>query len=64
MVDHNLTKMNQVEQYYVKKTMSNVKKLGYKYMVYQDPVDNGVKVGYPEKNFYYLFLNFLSIISA
>lgn len=34
--------VNQVEQYYVKKTMENVQRLGAKYMIWQDPIDNDV----------------------
>lgn len=44
MKANNMTRVSQVEQYYVKKTLDNVKKLGAKYMIWQDPIDNGVKV--------------------
>ena len=44
MKENGLVNISQVEQYYVRRTLDNVKKLGYKYMVWQDPVDNGVKV--------------------
>jgi hypothetical protein len=44
MTDHNMTKTEELEQYYVKKTIENVKKIGYKYMTWQDPIDNGVEV--------------------
>lgn len=40
------TQMNQVEQYYVRRTLENVKNINYKYMIWQDPVDNGVRVGF------------------
>lgn len=44
MVDHNMTVYNHLEQYYVERTLENVRSVGYKYIMYQDPVDNGVKV--------------------
>lgn len=44
MKENGLVNISQVEQYYVRRTLDNVKKIGYKYMVWQDPVDNGVKV--------------------
>lgn len=44
MRERNLTEMWQVEQYYVRETLKNVKTLNLKYMIWQDPVDNGVKV--------------------
>ncbi len=44
MTDHNMTKTEELEQYYVKRTIENVKKIGYKYMTWQDPIDNGVEV--------------------
>ncbi|XP_077509610.1 beta-hexosaminidase subunit beta-like [Amblyomma americanum] len=34
--------VNQVEQYYVKRTLANVQELGAKYMIWQDPIDNDV----------------------
>ncbi|KAL1440442.1 hypothetical protein MTO96_009481 [Rhipicephalus appendiculatus] len=34
--------VNQVEQYYVKRTLANVHNLGAKYMIWQDPIDNDV----------------------
>lgn len=34
--------VNQVEQYYLRTTMANVQKLGAKYMIWQDPIDNDV----------------------
>lgn len=36
--------INEIEQYYVRKTLQNVRDIGYKYMTWQDPVDNGVVV--------------------
>lgn len=44
MKQHNWTSMHQFEQYHVKKTIKNVKDMGYKYILYQDPADNKVKV--------------------
>lgn len=41
---NNYTDINQVEQYYVRKTLKKVREIGYRYMTWQDPVDNGVKV--------------------
>ena len=41
---YGLSNVSQVEQYYVENTLKNVKDIGYKYMTWQDPVDNGVKV--------------------
>ncbi|XP_064461282.1 beta-hexosaminidase subunit alpha-like [Ornithodoros turicata] len=35
--------VNQVEQYYVKRTLDNVKNFGSKYMIWQDPIDNDVE---------------------
>ncbi|CAL1268451.1 unnamed protein product, partial [Larinioides sclopetarius] len=39
---NNYTEYNEVEQHYVKKTLENVKEVGYKYMIWQDPIDNNV----------------------
>lgn len=44
MQSYGLSNVSQVEQYYVENTLKNVKDIGYKYMTWQDPVDNGVKV--------------------
>jgi len=44
MFQNRLRNVNEVEQHYVEKTIANVKDLGSKYVVWQDPVDNGVKV--------------------
>lgn len=43
MRKHGFTDVNQVEQYYVNRTLRNVQALGSKYMIWQDPIDNGVK---------------------
>lgn len=44
MIKKNMSRINELEQYYVRKTLSNVRDIGYRYMTWQDPVDNGVKV--------------------
>ena len=44
MTKNNLKNVAEVEQYYVRRTLENVKNLGAKYMIWQDPIDNGVKV--------------------
>ncbi|XP_013774138.1 beta-hexosaminidase subunit alpha-like [Limulus polyphemus] len=43
MEENNMTTINEVEQYYVKRTLANVKDIGYKYMIWQDPIDNDVQ---------------------
>jgi len=42
MKQHNMSDVNEVEQYYVRRTLQNVKDLGAKYMLWQDPIDNDV----------------------
>ncbi|GFR30443.1 beta-hexosaminidase subunit beta, partial [Trichonephila clavata] len=42
MQKNNYTDYNQVEQHYVRKTLQNVKDIGYKYIIWQDPIDNDV----------------------
>lgn len=44
MKQHNFKEVSQVEQHYVRTTLHNVRKLGAKYMIWQDPIDNGVEV--------------------
>lgn len=44
MKKNQMKAVSEVEQYYVKKTLGNVRELGAKYMIWQDPIDNGVKV--------------------
>ena len=44
MKNNNMTETSQLEQYYVIRTVENVKDIGYKYMTWQDPIDNGVQV--------------------
>ncbi|XP_076359250.1 beta-hexosaminidase subunit beta-like isoform X2 [Tachypleus tridentatus] len=43
MKRNGMTKISEVEQYYVDRTLANVNSMGYKYMIWQDPIDNGVK---------------------
>ncbi|EEC11560.1 beta-hexosaminidase A, putative, partial [Ixodes scapularis] len=43
MKEQGFDAVNQVEQYYVKRTLDNVQNLGAKYMIWQDPIDNDVK---------------------
>ncbi|KFM63113.1 Beta-hexosaminidase subunit beta, partial [Stegodyphus mimosarum] len=43
MDENNYTDYNQVEQHYVRKTLQNVKDTGYKYIIWQDPIDNDVQ---------------------
>jgi len=43
MKKQNMDNIVQVEEYYVKNTLDNVRNLGAKYMIWQDPIDNGVK---------------------
>ncbi|UXI18698.1 calreticulin [Sarcoptes scabiei] len=40
----NWKNLNQLEQYYVQRTILNIRDVGYKYLMYQDPVDNGVSL--------------------
>ncbi|GFS75635.1 beta-hexosaminidase subunit beta [Nephila pilipes] len=42
MLKNNYTEYYQVEQHYVRKTLQNVKDTGYKYIIWQDPIDNDV----------------------
>ncbi|GAB6027657.1 hypothetical protein CHUAL_001898 [Chamberlinius hualienensis] len=44
MKENNMTEYSDVEGYYVKKLIDIVANLGYKYISWQDPVDNGVKM--------------------
>ncbi|CAN8018678.1 unnamed protein product [Ixodes persulcatus] len=44
MEAHNFTSISQVEEYYVTRTLSNVKRLGSKYIIWQDPIENDVQV--------------------
>lgn len=44
MIDNKMDNTSQLEQYYVEKTLENVRKIGYKYMIWQDPVENGCEV--------------------
>lgn len=42
MQTHGFKEYHEVEEYYTKRTLTNVKDVGYKYIIWQDPVDNGV----------------------
>ena len=44
MRENGMKEYREIEEYYVRKTLANVKSLGYKYIIWQDPVDNGVTV--------------------
>ena len=44
MKQHQMQHINEVENYYIRKTIQNVKDIGYKYILYQDPADNNVTV--------------------
>ena len=44
MKKHKMRHVSQVEQHYVRRTLNNVRNLGAKYMIWQDPIDNGVEV--------------------
>jgi hexosaminidase len=43
MEENNYTEVSQFEQHYVSKTLQNVADIGYKYLIWQDPIENGVK---------------------
>lgn len=42
MEKNGMTDYHEIEQYYVRNAIKVVKDIGYKYMTWQDPVDNGV----------------------
>lgn len=42
MEQNGMKQYNEVEEYYIKETLKNVRDIGYKYIIWQDPVDNGV----------------------
>lgn len=42
MQAHGMVEYSELEQYYVEKAIALVQELGYRYIVWQDPVDNGV----------------------
>uniref|UniRef100_A0A6M2CTI3 Beta-hexosaminidase n=1 Tax=Rhipicephalus microplus TaxID=6941 RepID=A0A6M2CTI3_RHIMP len=42
MKEHGFRTVSQLEQYYVQRTLANVRELGAKYMIWQDPIDNNV----------------------
>ncbi|RWS29755.1 beta-hexosaminidase subunit alpha-like protein [Leptotrombidium deliense] len=43
MNEHGFTSTNELEQYYVRNLIERVKNIGYKYVMWQDPIDNGVQ---------------------
>lgn len=45
MKKNNFTALHQIEQYYVERTLDNIKnKVKVRYQQWQDPLDNNVKV--------------------
>ncbi len=44
MISNGLTDLSQVEQYYVQRMIQNIEDIGFKNIVWQDPIDNGVMV--------------------
>jgi len=44
MKDNNMTEMSELESHYVKRLIELVSGIGYKYIAWQDPVDNGVEM--------------------
>ena len=44
MTKHGFKAYHEVEEYYTRETLTNVRDVGYKYIIWQDPVDNGVTV--------------------
>lgn len=44
MLKNNLTSMKDLETFYVQKTIDNVRNLGYKTIIWQDPLDNRAQV--------------------
>ena len=44
MQENDMHDYHEVEEYYARRTLENVKSVGYKYIIWQDPVDNGVIV--------------------
>jgi len=44
MKDNGMKEMKEFEDYYVKRTIENVRRVGLKYLIWQDPADNGVKL--------------------
>lgn len=45
MSSEGLKDYNELEQYYIRRTIKNVADIGYKYMIWQDPIDKGLQVG-------------------
>lgn len=44
MINNSFTDLSQVEQYYVERMTNHIKDIGFKHIVWQDPIDNGVQV--------------------
>ena len=44
MINNSFTDLSQVEQYYVERMIANIEDIGFKNIVWQDPIDNGVQV--------------------
>ena len=44
MALHSMRSTTELEQYYAQRTIANAKQIGYKYMIWQDPLDKGVQV--------------------
>lgn len=44
MKTNNMTDVKELETYYVKRTINNIKNMGYKYITYQDPIDGDSEV--------------------
>lgn len=44
MLKNNLTNMKDLETFYVQKTIDNIRNLGYKTIIWQDPLDNRAQV--------------------
>lgn len=44
MEDNNMTEYHQLEDYYVRRLIKVTADIGYNYISWQDPIDNGVVV--------------------
>ncbi|CAG2169452.1 unnamed protein product, partial [Oppiella nova] len=44
MINHTFTELSQVEQYYTERMIDTIKDIGFKNIVWQDPIDNGVQL--------------------
>ncbi|CAG2117024.1 unnamed protein product, partial [Medioppia subpectinata] len=43
MINNTFTDVSQVEQYYTERLIDTIKHIGFKHIVWQDPIDNGVQ---------------------